>query len=120
MVQNRGESEPTICGWSDADWGQNDSERNCTTGYIFKLNEYTIAWMSRKQKKVALSTMEAQAYALVEATKEATFPKHILEDLNYSQGTVNIYCDNEATISVATNPTALHRRSKHLTDQYAI
>ena len=109
-----GESEPTICRWSDADWGQNDKERKCTTGYIFKLNESTIAWMSKKQKKVALSTMEAEAYALVEATKEATFLKHILEDLNYSQGTMNIYCDNEATISVATNPTALHGRSKHV------
>ena len=48
-----GELEPTICGWSDADWGQIDSERECTTGYIFKLNEATMAWISKKQKKVA-------------------------------------------------------------------
>jgi hypothetical protein len=57
-------------GYSDADWAGNLDTRQSTTGYIVMLNNGAIAWRSRLQPTVALSTMELEYMVLIEATKE--------------------------------------------------
>ena len=44
-----------------------------------------ISWKSRKQTCVALSTAEAEYVALAGATQEATWMRHLLEDLHHKQ-----------------------------------
>jgi len=57
-------------GYSDANWGGDMDTRRSTTGYIVMLNNGAIAWKSRRQPTVALSTMELEYMALTDATKE--------------------------------------------------
>jgi len=56
--------------FSDADWAGDVNTRKSTTGYVVMLNNGAIAWRSKRQVTVALSTTEAEYMALSEARKE--------------------------------------------------
>jgi hypothetical protein len=73
-----------------------------------------IAWKTKKQESVALSTCEAEYYAMSEAAQEATYLRRILDFLqvNISQPTT-IYIDNRSAIALAKNPIQ-HTRAKHI------
>jgi hypothetical protein len=49
----------TVQGYSDADYA-GAQDRRSTTGYVFMLAGGPVSWRSRRQKSVALSTMEAE------------------------------------------------------------
>jgi len=55
-------------GFSDADWAADSNDRKSVSGYIFNLASRPIAWSSKKQTSVALSTMKAEYMALTHAT----------------------------------------------------
>src|SRR5664279_323622 len=44
-----------LVGYVDADWAGDKSDRKSTSGYLFKLGEAIISWLSKKQGSVALS-----------------------------------------------------------------
>ena len=45
-----------LVGYTDADWAGNASDRRSTSGFAFSLGSVTIAWSSKKQPTVALSS----------------------------------------------------------------
>jgi hypothetical protein len=49
--------------------GDKDSMRS-TTGYVFIIGGTTVSWISKLQKVVALSTIEAEYVVAIEASKE--------------------------------------------------
>lgn len=73
-----------ILGYADADWGGCLDTRRSTTGYLFKTFGGLVAWKSRRQPTVALSTAEAEIMASVDAGKQAVWLKRLLSDLNIS------------------------------------
>lgn len=81
--------------FADADWGSNGRDRKSYTGFLFKLSGAAVAWESKKQKTVALSTTEAEYMALSEASKEAIYFKNSLyELLDYDDCCIVIFNDN--------------------------
>ncbi len=58
-----------MCGYSDADWAGDVSDRKSTSAYLFMMSGATISWRSRKQTCVALSTAEAEYVALASASQ---------------------------------------------------
>ncbi len=54
-----------FCGYADSDFANDINDRKLITRYCFKLFDNLISYTSRKQKTVALSTTEAELYALV-------------------------------------------------------
>lgn len=77
------------------------------------INNNPISWSTKKQKSVALSTSEAELYAVVEGTKEVIWIKQFLKELTLAVSTPTLYCDNQSTISIS-NYNTLHDRSKHI------
>jgi len=73
--------KPKMAGYTDADWGGDISTRRSTTGYIFLFRGTLIAWNSKLQKTVALSSCEAEYMALKEAIKEQLYIKAVAEAL---------------------------------------
>ena len=74
--------------------------------------------MTRKQKVVvALSTTEAEYMAATHACKEAIWLKRLCSDIEFKQGVLTIYSDNQSAISLAKNLT-FHARTKHIDVQY--
>lgn len=70
-----------ITAYVDADWGGNELDRKSFTGFIFKLGNSLISWVSPKQKTVALSSTEAEYMVLSDGCKEALFVRSFLNEL---------------------------------------
>lgn len=60
----------SILGFSDVDYAANKLDRTSFSGCIILLGGSPISWSTRKQKSVALLTMESEYIALTEAAKE--------------------------------------------------
>ena len=79
------------------------------------INGRPIIWQCKKQKTTALSTAEAELYALVEGVREALYVKQWLEfymSRNPSLS-VTIKCDNAGANEMADHKTD-HGRTKHI------
>ena len=47
-------------GFTDVDWVGSPMDRKSTSGGVFSIESTTISWYSRKQRSVALSSVEAE------------------------------------------------------------
>lgn len=68
-------------GYCDSDWGSDPETRKSTIGFVFTFANGAIAWMSRRQPIIALSTAEAEYVAACEASMEAMAESHILTEI---------------------------------------
>jgi hypothetical protein len=110
-------SQPELVGYCDADWGGGQGCRS-VTGYAFILAGGAISWQSKKQKTVALSTVEAEYMATTQATKEAIWWRSFLTGLGHDLShSTTLYSDNQGSIALAHNPEH-HARTKHINIQY--
>ena len=57
------ESNLSLVGFSDSDWVGNVDDRKSITGRCFYVGANFVAWMSKKQNYVSLSTAEAEYIA---------------------------------------------------------
>jgi len=82
------------------------------------LGSSTISWMSRKQEKVDLSSVEAKYVAGYEVSREAVWLRKLLSDL--FKGPMDptvILCDNTSCIHLFEDPI-FHRKTKHINNKY--
>jgi hypothetical protein len=101
-------------GFSDADWGANPDDRRSISGYAFLIGNGAVAWSSKKQQTVALSSMEAEYLAISHAAKHAIWMNNLLNELGHSQdGPVLINADNQSAIAFTKDNTD-HSRTKHI------
>lgn len=85
---------------------------------VFYLNESLIAWVSQKQKCVALSSCEAEFMAATAAACQGVWLRNLLGLItDMEHGPVTIYVDNKSAIDLAKNPV-FHGRSKHIDIHY--
>ena len=84
-----------LCGFTDADWAGSPMDRKSTFGGIFSIGSTTVSWYSRKQRSMALSSVEAKYMAASLAACKAIWMRKILVGLfgSHLEPTV-IYCDN--------------------------
>ncbi|XP_030959224.1 secreted RxLR effector protein 161-like [Quercus lobata] len=54
------ESNLSLAGFSDSDWASDVDDRKSTTGGCFYVGANLVAWMSKKQNSISLSTAEAE------------------------------------------------------------
>ena len=64
--------------YSDSDWAGDVNSRKSVSGFILYLMGAPIVWKSKGQTTVALSSAEAEYYALTEAAKEVKFIVQLL------------------------------------------
>jgi hypothetical protein len=110
-------SKPTIWGFSDADWASDPDKRRSTTGYLFGVAGGPVAWHSRLQPTVALSSVEAEYMAQTFAAQEAAWLKKFLRELGSEQGAVEIKVDNQGAKALAENDVQ-SARTKHIDVKY--
>ncbi|KAG3039088.1 hypothetical protein PC119_g2427 [Phytophthora cactorum] len=65
----------------DSDWATDPEQRKSTTGFVFTLAGGAIAWMSRPQTIIALSTAATEYVAACEASMEAVVKSNILQEI---------------------------------------
>ena len=103
-----------LSGFVDADWAGDSNDRRSTTGYCFDIGSAVVSWCSKKQDTVALSSSEAEYVAATMAAQECVWLKRLIGDmLSNVDYPVQIKCDNESAIKLASNPV-FHARTKHI------
>ena len=107
-----------LCGFTNADWVGSPKEKKSTSGGIFSIELTRVSWYSKKQRSVALSSVEAEYMAASLAACEAIWMRKILVGLfgSHLDPTV-IYCDNQSYIKLSVNPV-FHDRYKHIDIRY--
>eukprot|EP00253_Pinus_taeda_P016215 PITA_16215 len=59
-----------ICGFVDVDWARDLDQRRSTSGHVFNLFGGAVNWMSKRQSRVKLSTIEEEYMEATHARKE--------------------------------------------------
>jgi hypothetical protein len=98
--------------YSDADWARNADDRKSTSKGHFYVGTNMVAWMSKKQNFISLSTAEAKYIATGSYCTQLIWMKQLLADYGFTQGMVIVYCDNTSAINISKNPIQ-HSRTKH-------
>jgi hypothetical protein len=90
--------------YTDSDWASN-VHRKSISGYVFMIAGGAVAWSSKKQSRVALSTAEAEYVAATHAIKQLLWHRNLFKELGLPQpGTSILLSDNQAAISISHNP----------------
>ncbi|XP_024177901.1 uncharacterized protein LOC112183800 [Rosa chinensis] len=82
-------SRPDISySYSDADWGGNLKDRKSTSGGCFFIGNNLVAWHSKKQNCISLSTAEAEYVAAGSCCTQMLWMKQMLHDYGITQDLV--------------------------------
>ena len=97
----------------DANWGT-DEKGKSLHGYILKCNGDIIAYRSKGQKNVTLSTCEAEFFGNTEASKEVLYMMNMLEFLGRKVVTpVILENDNFSAVQICQSEGSIYR-TRHL------
>ena len=100
--------------FADSDWAGNRRDRRSVSGILVMLGGAAIVYKTILQKTIALSSTEAEFYALTEAGKMILYIRFVLADLDISQQYPTIvYEDNRGCLEMtkALKPT---KRTRHV------
>ena len=101
-------------GCSDADWASDAVDRKSISGYSFYFEGSLVSWSAVKQKSIALSSTEAEYYAMTHAFKEALWLRSFLCFLEFPiPRPFPILSDNQAACALSNSPS-VSARSKHI------
>ena len=106
----------SLAGYSVSDWAGNANDRK-STGGCFYVRANLVAWMSKKQNFVSLSTAEAEYIATESCCSQLLWMKKLLTDYGISQDTIVVYCDNFSAIDISKKPVQ-HSKTKHIEIRY--
>ncbi|KAJ1289252.1 hypothetical protein BS78_02G150000 [Paspalum vaginatum] len=88
------------------------------TGVLFYLGANPVSWLLQKQRVVVLSPCEVEFIAGASAACQATWLRHLVEDVTGMTMTPPwLKMDNMATIALSKN-LVLHDRSKHIDTKF--
>lgn len=81
---------------------------------VLFLDEDLVEWKSKKQNVVARSSAEVEYGAMEKDVTELVWMKQLLRELGFPMsGPMNLWCDNQAAIYIASNPV-FHERTKYI------
>jgi transposase InsO family protein len=105
--------EPLVS-FTDSDYASCKDTRRSRTGYVLQLYGGPIAWCSKLQTVVAMSSAESEYIACSAATRETVWLRRVCCDLRIPiVGPVPVNVDNQAAIHMATNASD-SARTKHI------
>ncbi|KYQ49640.1 Copia protein [Trachymyrmex zeteki] len=98
----------------DADWAGDRTDRKSTSGYVFRLGDEIIAWSSKKQTSVTVSSTEAEYIAASHASKELLWLRQLLKDMSFpAEEPTIINEDNQGCIRLIES-SRCGARTKHI------
>jgi hypothetical protein len=107
-----------LTAYSYVDWENCLDERKRTSGGAFFLGDSLVAWLSKKQGSISLSTIEAKYIVVATCCTQLLW---MIQTLTYLKVTytdpIPIHCDNTSAISVSKN-LVLHSKNKNIPIKY--
>jgi hypothetical protein len=90
------------------------------TGYVIYVNKVPIAWKSKAQRTVALSSTEAEYSAIADVCKEVLFISQVMDFMKMSfVKPIKVYVDNIGAIFMAKNKVTSNR-TKHISVRHHV
>ena len=100
--------------YSDDDWAGCPDTQKSTSGYAVFLGDNLVSWSSKRQNAVSRSSAEAEYRAIANAVAEVSWLRQLLVELHVPlRRTTLVYCDNNSTVYMSSNPVQ-HQRTKHV------
>jgi hypothetical protein len=104
-----------LWGFVDSDWAGCPDSRKSTSGYALMLNGAAIAWKSKRQSVVALSSAEAEFVAASSLVQEVIYIRRLLDNLGFPQPEpTTILEDNRTCIAWSEGSVGGSDRAKHI------
>ena len=108
----------TFSAFFEVNWAGDPIDRKSTTGILVFLGSSPISWSSKKQSTVSRSSTEAEYRALASTVAELAWLRTIFKELKlFLPHAPILWCDNNSTITLASNPV-IHSRTKHIEVDY--
>ena len=99
-----------VYGLSDSDW----AVRRSTSGFAFFLAGAVIAYMSKKQPTIAMSSTEAEIMAASQACLEAVYLRSLLASMGFApSASTDLFVDNKGAIDLSRDYIS-NERTKHI------
>ena len=99
--------------YSDMDWGGDVETSWSITGYAMFLANGIISWLSQRQKRVHLSSTEAEYVGITETACQIQWIWNLYEEISFIVGPLPLCIDNQGTIFLASN-SAQEGCTKHI------
>jgi len=112
-----------LVAFSDADHAANKDDRRSITGSVITFANGPVAWSSKQQSSVALSSTEAEYMALTHTATSVVWLSSLLNELDLPQlahlkdRTIVINMDNQSAIRMSKSE-GVSSRSKHIDVRY--
>lgn len=87
----------------DADWANDRGDRRSITGGIIRYAGCPVAWVSRKQDAVALSTADAEYRAIAEVVQRAIYTSNLATTLHKHRMGITFETDNQPALSMISS-----------------
>jgi hypothetical protein len=111
------EPYPLFKAFTDSDWAQGQ-HRKSICGYVIEIGGGPIAWSSKQQTIVALSSSEAEYVASTHVAKTILWMHSLASELGFEQKhATSTFCHNQGTITCTIDPQN-HSRMKHIDLRY--
>ena len=105
-------------GYSDSNWSGDPDTSRSTSGYVFMMGGAAIAWSSKLQGMVALSSTEAEYIGLTAAAQEIAWLRELMGEIGYKQSKPTLLlADNQGSIVLTKNP-GYRSRTKHIARKF--
>jgi hypothetical protein len=102
-----------LLGYSDSDFAGCREDRKSTSGGCHLLGRSLVAWSSKRQNSVTLSTVEAEYISAGACCAQTLYMKQSLLYYGVVLDRVPLLCDNESAVKIANN-LVQHSCTKHI------
>ncbi|XP_073225743.1 secreted RxLR effector protein 161-like [Cicer arietinum] len=107
-----------LVGYSYSDWCGDKNDIKRTSGYVFKFMKSPIAWSSKKQPVIALSSCKAEYIDVSYEACQALWLESLTTELKMEIcRPIPLLIDNISTINLAKNHVS-HERSKYIETKF--
>lgn len=118
VIYMRAVSPLLLHGFTYANWTGDGDDYVSTNAYIIYLGSTPVSWSSKKQKRVARSSTEAEYRAVANTSSEVRWICSLLQELGIKvPAAPMIYCDNIGATYLYAN-SVFHSRMKPITLDY--
>jgi hypothetical protein len=114
----RGDKGFNLHAYCDSDWAGCPDTRRSTSGYVVMFGGAAVAWISKRQPTVALSSAEAEYVTACLAAQEIQWIRQLLSEISlpYKNEPTVVYSDSQSAMHMASNPTS--GKAKHMDIKY--
>ncbi|GJS18783.1 retrovirus-related pol polyprotein from transposon TNT 1-94 [Tanacetum coccineum] len=97
------DSSIALTAFADADHAGCQDTRRSTSGSMQFLGDRLVSWSSKRQKSVAISSMEAEYIAMSGYCAQILWMRSQLTDYGLGFNKIPMYCDNKSAIALCCN-----------------